>query len=77
MDFKVVTGKDRICVVYVERWRPELRLFCFAVWGICLPITAEIWGQRLEVACRVLRHHLELFTGTSEYNFLLCLVIMY
>lgn len=52
MGYKVVTWKDRFSVLYVERWRPEVRLLCFAVWGSCVPITAEIWGQSLEVACR-------------------------
>lgn len=50
-DFKVVMWKDKLSVLYVERWRPEIKLFCFAVWGNCVPIT-EMWGERLEVAHR-------------------------
>jgi len=46
VDFKVITWKDRLSGLSVESWRPEIQLFCFTVWGSCVPVTAEIWGRR-------------------------------
>lgn len=38
--------------LYIESWRSEKRLFCFALWGSCVPVPAQTEGQRLKLPCR-------------------------